>query len=152
MGKEFRLLFWLWCSRHPSPLPTWWLYDPWSFGRPCCKPTPRQRGERRGCCCWSSWACYIFLIRLKAPTRSQSEFTSRSIRTWTVSAADMFNKRCRLIEWVLDTFASLFVRRQEAAKDAKQKAALSPEDSEESPNAAQVFVFSLLCFCFSFVF
>ena len=50
----------------------------------------------------------------------------------------MFSKLCRLIEWVLNTFVSLFVRRQEAAKDAKQKAALSPEDSEESPNAAQV--------------
>lgn len=43
------------------------------------------------------------------------------------------------MEWVLDSFVALFVcRQQEAAKDAKQKAALSPEDSEESPNAAQV--------------
>lgn len=42
------------------------------------------------------------------------------------------------MEWVLDSFVALFVcRQQEAAKDAKQKAALSPEDSEESPNAAQ---------------
>ena len=59
----------------------------------------------------------------------------------------MFSKLCRLIEWVLNTFVSLFVRRQEAAKDAKQKAALSPEDSEESPNAAQVCpVFFFLSF------
>jgi hypothetical protein len=43
------------------------------------------------------------------------------------------------MEWILDTFVALFVcRQQEAAKDAKQKAALSPDDSEESPNAAQV--------------
>lgn len=54
-------------------------------------------------------------------------------------ATDMFNKLYRLMEWILDTFVALFVcRQQEAAKDAKQKAALSPEDSEESPNAAQV--------------
>ncbi|KZS13353.1 cAMP-dependent protein kinase type I regulatory subunit [Daphnia magna] len=51
---------------------------------------------------------------------------------------DMFHRFCRLMEWVLDSFVALFVcRQQEAAKDAKQKAALSPEDSEESPNAAQ---------------
>ena len=64
----------------------------------------------------------------------------------------MFSKLCRLIEWVLNTFVSLFVRRQEAAKDAKQKAALSPEDSEESPNAAQVcpVFFFLLCCLYTF--
>jgi hypothetical protein len=51
----------------------------------------------------------------------------------------MFIKLCRLMEWILDTFVALFVcRQQEAANDAKQKAAQSPEDSEESPNAAQV--------------
>lgn len=43
-----------------------------------------------------------------------------------------------MIQWILDTFTSFFL--QEAAKDAKQKAALSPEDSEESPNAAQVYL------------
>ena len=49
------------------------------------------------------------------------------------------------MEWILDTFVALFVcREQEAAKDAKQKAALSPEDSEESPNAAQVCLFGCI--------
>lgn len=65
------------------------------------------------------------------------------------SAADMFNKLYRLIEWVLDTFVSLFVRRQEAAKDAKQKSALAPTENEESPNATQVSsFFSRFISCF----
>ncbi len=56
------------------------------------------------------------------------------------TVVDMFNKLYRLIEWVLDTFVSLFVRRQEVAKDAKQSA-LAAAESEESPNATQVTSF-----------
>ena len=45
------------------------------------------------------------------------------------------------MEWIADGFSfstSLTMNQQEAAKDAKQKAALSPEDSEESPMVLQV--------------
>ncbi len=50
----------------------------------------------------------------------------------------LYDKASRLIEWIADGFSSLAMTQQEAAKDAKQKAALSPEDSEESPMVLQV--------------
>lgn len=45
--------------------------------------------------------------------------------------------RCPMMEWIVDAFVSLFVRRQDATRDAK-KPVLSPEDVEESPMAPQV--------------
>lgn len=88
--------------------------------------------ERNG-----KWVCSLLTsISLKGTRLSQSlPLVVFGTAGRKLVCAAMLNKRCRLIDWLIDSFAWLF---QEAAKDAKQKAALSPEDSEESPNAVQV--------------